>query len=465
MGVLERSFSFDDLPTAATMEIEFDNLEAISLYTATVKYETDYGRSPPSKASLRFLTAPSSPPTSLPVTAVTTDTLSVSWDEPETMGRVNETDVLPGDLSYSVVLNGINGYSETKFFAEPTFNTNFTGLQDASKYIVEARAFFKETPHHHFATTITIPTNTTTTTNEATTTATTTPAPRGLRNPLSMTSRSLPSSCSSYSQPTTPTMLPPLPGEVTLDSITVRWEAPQRLPEEATEISYTLAYAPEAEDGNFIEVENLHDTTTVIEGLTMDTLYTFKAKVLTNEGASEFSRELTIKTMSNQTDLGSFEDQVMDVLNGLKEEAAKKSIFCSSRALFDADAGGIITYDKVFLESSTIPTAGMDAASGKFVAGEAGSYMVSFSMEMGMDPGQIQNIWVQKQGGEEIAGSRMTGKSSVDVFFGLFDNGSKDVVVELLAGDELNLFAEASSSLDLRNIVFCVQSLKVKKLE
>merc|ERR1711971_615066 len=149
MGVLERSFSFDDLPTAATMEIEFDNLEAISLYTATVKYETDYGRSPPSKASLRFLTAPSSPPTSLAVTAVTTDTLSVSWDEPKTMGRVNETDVLPSDLSYSVVLNGINGYSETKFFAEPTFNTNFTGLQDASKYIVEARAFFKETPHHH----------------------------------------------------------------------------------------------------------------------------------------------------------------------------------------------------------------------------------------------------------------------------------------------------------------------------
>ena len=133
--------------------------------------------------------------------------------------------------------------------------------------------------------------------------------------------------------------------------------------------------------------------------------------------------------------------------------------------MFDADAGGIITYDKVFLESSTIPTAGMDAASGKFVAGEAGSYMVSFSMEMGMDPGQIQNIWVQKQGGEEVAGSRMTGKSSVDVFFGLFDNGSKDVVVELQKDDELNLFAEASSSLDLRNIVFCVQSLKVKKVE
>merc|ERR1712212_688307 len=123
---------------------------------------------------LRFLTAPSSPPTFLAVTAVTTNSLSVSWDKPETMGTVNETVVLPEDLSYSVVLNGIHGYSETKFFAEPTFNTTFSGLQDASKYIVEARAFFKETPHYHFATTTTIPTTTTTTTTAAATTTATT---------------------------------------------------------------------------------------------------------------------------------------------------------------------------------------------------------------------------------------------------------------------------------------------------
>ena len=89
---------------------------------------------------------------------------------------------------------GINGYSETKFFEEPTFETTFTGLQDASKYIVEARAFFKEKPHYYYATTTTtsttITSTTTTTTTAATTTATTgntttTPAPRGLRNPLS----------------------------------------------------------------------------------------------------------------------------------------------------------------------------------------------------------------------------------------------------------------------------------------
>ena len=117
--------------------------------------------------------------------------------------------------------------------------------------------------------------------------------------------------------------------QVTLDSITVQWEPPQRLPEEATEILYTLAYASEAEDGNFgdfIEVANIPTTTAVIDGLAMDTLYAFKAKVkyrklsmndsmwlqvLTGEGTSEFSRMLTIKTLSDQTDLGRFEDQVM----------------------------------------------------------------------------------------------------------------------------------------------------------
>ena len=96
-------------------------------------------------------------------------------------------------MLYLNSLPGIHGYSETKLFAEPTFNTTFSGLQDASKYIVEARAFFKEKPHYHFATTTAVPTTTTTTTtttDAATTTATTgntttIPAPRGLRNPLS----------------------------------------------------------------------------------------------------------------------------------------------------------------------------------------------------------------------------------------------------------------------------------------
>ena len=70
--------------------------------------------------------------------------------------------------------------------------------------------------------------------------------------------------------------------QVTLDSITVRWEEPRRLPQDAPQISYTLAYASQDEDGNlgdFEEVADLLDTTTIINGLAMDALYAFKAKV------------------------------------------------------------------------------------------------------------------------------------------------------------------------------------------
>ena len=38
-------------------------------------------------------------------------------------------------------------------------------------------------------------------------------------------------------------------------------------------------------------------------------------QVLTNEGTSEFSQMLTIRTMNDQTDLGKFEDQVMGKLH------------------------------------------------------------------------------------------------------------------------------------------------------
>ena len=37
-------------------------------------------------------------------------------------------------------------------------------------------------------------------------------------------------------------------------------------------------------------------------------------QVLTNEGSSDFSQLLTVRTMSNQTDLGRFEDQVLGKL-------------------------------------------------------------------------------------------------------------------------------------------------------
>jgi hypothetical protein len=83
----------------------------------------------------------------------------------------------------------MNGYSETKLFAKPTFTYTFEGLQDATNYNIEARTFFKEentnqTPEPPVrddpaSTTTTLPT------------LSTRPPPRGLHIPLSSMSLSL----------------------------------------------------------------------------------------------------------------------------------------------------------------------------------------------------------------------------------------------------------------------------------
>jgi hypothetical protein len=148
-----------------------------------------------------------------------------------------------------------------------------------------------------------------------------------------------------------------------------------------------------------------------------------------------------------------------DTLDSLKEEAKKKSIVCAYQETFDPDNSNIITYSKVFVESNNIG-ATMNPSTGMFKAGAAGSYMVSTSMEMMLNPGQTHNIVVQKQG-KDITESRMTGTCNGMSFAGFYDNGSKNIVVELAIGDEINLHASTSEGMDLKNIVFCVQSLKV----
>ena len=96
------------------MEMTFPGLDAITLYTVSVQYLTNYGLSPPSPASPRFLTAPSSPPSQLEVTATTIDSLTVTWAKPEEIGYVEGVAVPSADLSYSIMIEG--NYSRRNYY-------------------------------------------------------------------------------------------------------------------------------------------------------------------------------------------------------------------------------------------------------------------------------------------------------------------------------------------------------------
>jgi hypothetical protein len=98
-----KDFPFDQPGEPAI--IKFDDLEAITLYTVTVKYVSVFGLSPPSPASLQFITAPSGPPSDLRATYYNTK-INVEWYVPDNMGTVNETMIPKDDLSYSISIKG-----------------------------------------------------------------------------------------------------------------------------------------------------------------------------------------------------------------------------------------------------------------------------------------------------------------------------------------------------------------------
>ena len=138
-------------------------------------------------------------------------------------------------------------------------------------------------------------------------------------------------------------------------------------------------------------------------------------------------------------------------------------MFCASQNVWDTNsADKTVTYDQVFLSSVTnMVGAELDPGTGVFKAGARGSYMVSASMEMMIDSDQTHNVYIQKNG-ETLADSKMSAHCDVNNFYCLSDNGAKDIVVALEAGDTLNLLTKKSEGLDIANIVFCVQSLKVQ---
>lgn len=248
-----------------------------------------------------------------------------------------------------------------------------------------------------------------------------------------------------------------------MTEVHVRWEAP-RVAENAAGIYYNLKYNSIDGDVHEGEVNETMATDTVVGDLHMDQTYEFRAQIVSDLGFSDFSKPQVVKTESDETDLIQFEHKVMEILDELKKEADRKTAFCASKSKWTDT--GTITFDKVFLNNSNIDDTNLDANSGIFVAGAAGSYLVTASMEMRMISGQSHKIWIEQNGDKE---SEMGSKCD-EFSWGNSDNGSKDIVLELAKGDEVKLVHETTGDthladpedIILANIVFCVRSLKVK---
>eukprot|EP00092_Neocalanus_flemingeri_P019418 GFUD01021033.1.p1 GENE.GFUD01021033.1~~GFUD01021033.1.p1 ORF type:complete len:1054 (-),score=234.72 GFUD01021033.1:7-3144(-) len=427
-------FNFEE--TTNWEEAEGEDIEIIinkqvdpaTVYLVVAQYTTRVGDGPKGLSSRLFITAPSSPPANLAISDITTNSLKVSWDRPNVIG----SGIPEEDLVYSIELTGEDGYVERR-----TTSTEhefvFEDLVDATKYNIEAKTFLEAHDLGFSNSTV---------------------------HALIFISMSQPAIIYQNSNPLAPRMIPSMPGEVTSTSAIVRWEPPTKLPEYDT-LTYNLVYAAVDGDGNLGEevLVSVGDTHFELTGLPMATMYAFKVQVVTNLGQSEFSASLVVKTQDEESEIGHFGDEVKERLEDIKTEMKRRSSFCASQSVTTSTAG-TLTYEKVFLDQNNIVDAAMDASTGIFKAGAAGSYQVMVSVEVVSEPGQQHSIWVAVNGENKmeslihtIYDGNRSGSGS--------DNASREIVLGLNAGDTVSIFHETEGASLLANVVFCISSIKL----
>ena len=195
--------------------------------------------------------------------------------------------------------------------------------------------------------------------------------------------------------------------------------------------------------------------------------------MITNLGESTYSGVLTVKTLDEKGEIGHFADEVQGAMNtifllftfsfsgqldDLIQEMNKRSSFCASSS--ETNVAGVLSYDKLFLDQNNIPGAALDHTTGKFTAGSAGSYQVMVSAEVITAAGQTHDIWVQVNDvkKEESLIHSVTENYQFDAGY---DNASRDIVLSLSAGETVSIFHETDGEKQLKNVIFCVSSIKL----
>ena len=105
--------------------------------------------------------------------------------------------------------------------------------------------------------------------------------------------------------PPRPTITPPHPGEVHTDSVTVRWLAPAKLPDDVSSVSYQLVQDDELVGSSISEEFYL------VTDLAPDTNYEFRVKALTDTGLeSPWSESFSLKTLDEGDELSHFSETI-----------------------------------------------------------------------------------------------------------------------------------------------------------
>jgi len=428
--VKTQTFSFSVAENGEEEDFRLTGLSPATIYYFQVAYTTIAGKSPASKNNPRFMTGPSDAPSNLILAERATDSIQFEWSAP---GHIGDG-ITEQELMYSCTIQGYNGYEAT---IETPWNVKmakFEGLDESADYVVSLIAYLPYSAPN-------LPEDITHTS-------------------IILISKSAATSLAVTTNPLAPTMIPSLPGEVTVDSAYVRWEAPEAWPDHYPfNAYYDLKIRKDGDESSAVGVAlDFTQTGWLFYDLEEDTLYSVNIQIIFDEDwMSPVSEPLLIHTKSTKSDLDKFTDEVEEDVEEIRVQANMKSSFCASAV--SSNTQGTLTYDQVDVSLDTVGS-DLNAGTGLFTAGASGYYQVVMSMTLEGSSSESHDLWFIKSSAK-VEESHISWSYHNNLYGTGYDNASKDMILHLSKGDTLGVHHEKSSSQNLENISFCVNSVKL----
>jgi len=427
----------EDAAADSEVEIVLEGLSPAHIYRFSVKYLTEVGTSPSSMETKSFPISPTSTPQSLTVEEVTSDSIKVTWQPPAVLARGLGLQ----DLLYKLAIKGENGYEKVIVTAD----SEFTLMEplDATKYMFDVSVVIDRKLLE---------------------------APPCDLCDFNSTQLSLDTegfdkndvvSTSVFSKPLPPKLIQVVDAEVALTSAVLRWEPPTHLAQGADIVHYVLEWTAMNENGTeaFSGTEGqliVTETQIEIMDLSPGSVYAFTVKIVTSEGESDFSMNLMFMTKFDEEDLGQVRTEVFSAISEVEADVNVRTSFCAHKAA--TNDIGLVVYDAVYLSDNNVNGAELNAGAGTFTAGAAGTYKVTAALEIVSDSGQDHSVWMMVNGAKMEESKMYSGYNIYSTGKGT-DNGSREIMLAMNAGDTISLQHETNGSSGLVSITLCVSSI------
>jgi len=395
----------EDLADDEEVEVVVYDLSPGRAYSFRVSYLTEVGSSRACNESDGFWTAPVSAPTFLSAGMVSSDSIQLSWQPPDIIAEYLHINV--SLISYRININGFNYNTSDLKYA-------LTNLDPGTEYEVQVTAFIPDT-----VTNETLP-------------------------------DSSPSTISVYTVPLAPQNFQT--SNVGEHYAELSWDSVEN---QADVLYYIVEYSNDA-GGSWSYV--VKDNKCKITNLSRGASYSFTVKVATSGGQSEPSAQLLVDTLFIKTEFEELREEWENSIQNLEYDARATSSFCSFKDSINDER---ISYNNIFLDNNNVDGASMDISTGIFIAGATASYQISANVEMRLAAGQNHDVWVVVND-IEVEGGRMSSSYDKTMQGILVDNGSKNLVLALTAGDKVYLAHHTNGEEPLTSVTYCISLIKIE---